>query len=67
MELHDTFSCKEIVQVLSDHYINIVERPCRENPASVAKQSYLTEDIIMVDHIIYHYEEHSSVKHIKKR
>ena len=28
---------KEIVQVLNDHYINIVQRSCREKPTSVAK------------------------------
>ena len=28
---------KEIVQVLNDHYINIVERSCGEKPTSVAK------------------------------
>ena len=28
---------KEIVQVLNDHYLNIVERSCGEKPTSVAK------------------------------
>ena len=32
---------KEIVQVLNDHYINIVEISCGEKPTSVANQSYL--------------------------
>ena len=57
---------KEIVQVLNDHYINIVERSCGEKPTSVAKQSYLTDDIKIVDHIVRHYEDHPSVRHIKK-
>ena len=35
---------KEIVQVLNDHYIDIVERSCGEKPNSVPKQSYLTYD-----------------------
>ena len=35
---------KEIVQVLNDHYVNIVERSCGEKPASIAKQGYLTDD-----------------------
>ena len=39
---------KEIVQVLNDHYINIVEKSCGEKPISVAKQSYLTDDIKIV-------------------
>ena len=45
---------KEIVQVLNDHYINIVE-------------SYLTDDIQIVDDIIRHYEDHSCVRHNKER
>ena len=57
---------KEIVQVLNDHYINIVQRSCREKPTSVAKQSYLTNDIKIVDHIIRYYEDHPSVRHIRK-
>ena len=47
---------KEIVQVLNHHYINIVERSCGEKPTSVAKQSYLTDDIKIVDHIVCHDE-----------
>ena len=47
---------KEIVQVLNHHYINIVERSCGEKPTSVAKQSYLTDDIKIVDHIVFHDE-----------
>ena len=39
---------KEIVRVLNDHYINIVERSFGEKPTSVAKQSYLTDDIKIV-------------------
>ena len=35
---------KEIVQVLNDHYINIVERPCVEKSDSGANQSQLTGD-----------------------
>ena len=38
----------------------------REKPASVAKQSYLTDNIKIVDHIVCHYENHPSVRHIKK-
>ena len=57
---------KEIVKVLNDHYINIVERSCGERPTSVAKQSYLTDDIKIDDHIICHYEDHPSVRHIKR-
>ena len=37
-----------------------------EKPTSVAKQSYLTDDIKIVDHVISHYEHHPSVRHIKK-
>ena len=44
----------------------MVERSCGEKPTSVAKQSYLTDDIQIVDHIIRHYEDHPSVRHIKK-
>ena len=51
-------------EVLNDHYINIVERSCEEKPASFAKQSYLTDDIKIVDHIIRHYEDHPSVRHL---
>ena len=57
---------KEIVKVLNDNHINIVERSCGEKPTSVAKQSYLTDDIKIVDHIVRHYEDHPSVRHIKK-
>ena len=35
---------KEIVQVLNDHYVNIVERSCGEKRASIAKQGHLTND-----------------------
>ena len=58
---------KEIVQVLHDHYINIVERSCRGQPTSVAKQSLLTGDIKIVDHIVRHYEDHPSVRRKKER
>ena len=61
-----TTDTREIVQVLNDHYINIVERSCGEKPTSVAKQSLLTDDIKIVDHIVRHYEDHPSVRHIKK-
>ena len=57
---------KEIVRVLNDHYINIVERSFGEKPTSVAKQSYLTDDIKIVDHITRHYKDHPCVRHIKK-
>ena len=39
----------------------------REKPTSVAKQSYLIDDLKIVDHIIRHYEDHPSVRHIKKK
>ena len=54
------------MQVLDANYINIVKRSCCEKPTSVAKQSLLTDDIKMVDHIVCHYEDHPSVRHIKK-
>ena len=57
---------KEIVQVLNDHYINIVEKSCGEKPTSAAKQSHLTDDIKIVDHIVRHYEDHPSLRYIKK-
>ena len=57
---------KEIVQVLNDHNINIAERSCRGKPTSVAKQSHLTDDIKIVDHIVCHYEDRPSIRHIKK-
>ena len=57
---------KEIVQVLNDHYINVVERSCGKETTSVAKQSYLKDDIKIVDHVIRHYEDHPSIRHIKK-
>ena len=57
---------KEVVQVLIDHYINKVQRSCGQKPTSVAKQSYLIDDIKIVDHIVCHYEHHPSVTHIKK-
>ena len=57
---------KEIVQVLNDHYINVVERSCGKETTSIAKQSYLTDDIKILDHVIRHYEDHPSVRHIKK-
>ena len=49
---------KETVQVLNDHYINIVERSCGENVTGVTKQSHLTDDIKILDHIVRHYEDH---------
>ena len=55
---------KEIVQVLNDHYNNIVQRSLGEKPASIEKQSYLTDDIKIFDHIIRHYEDHSSERRI---
>ena len=56
---------KEIVQVLNDHYINIVERSRGKKPTSVAKQSYSRDDMQIVDHIIRHYEDHRSVRYKK--
>ena len=53
-------------KVLNVHHINIVERSCGEKPTSVAKQSYLTDDIKIIDHITRHYEDHPSERHIKK-
>ena len=55
---------KEIVQVLNDHYNNIVQRSLGEKPASIEKQSYLTDDIKIFDHIICHYEYHPSERRI---
>ena len=55
---------KKIVQVLNDHYINIVERSCEEKPTSVAKHNLLTDDIKIVDHIVFYYKDHPSVRHI---
>ena len=57
---------KEIVQVLNNHYINKVERSWGGKPASVANQSYFTDDIKNIDHIICHYEDDPNVRHIKK-
>ena len=51
---------KEIVQILNDHYVNLVERSCSEKPTSIAKQSYLTDFSTIT------YEDHPSVSHIKK-
>ena len=45
--------------------LTIVDRSCGEKPTSVAKQSYLTDNIKIVDHIIRHYEDHAIVRHIK--
>ena len=39
---------------------------CREKPPKVAKQSYLTDTTKIVNHIVRHYENHPSVRHIKK-
>ena len=38
---------KETVQVLNDHYINIVERSCGEKATNVAKQNFVTDDVIL--------------------
>ena len=54
-----------MVQVLNNHYINTVERSCGEKRTSHAKQSYVKDDIKIVDHIIHHYKDHPSVRHIK--
>ena len=51
---------KETVQILNDHYVNLVERSCSEKPTSIAKQSYLTDFSTIT------YEDHPSVSHIKK-
>ena len=40
---------KKIVQVFNDHDIKMAERFCGEKPTSVAKQSYLTDGIKIVD------------------
>ena len=40
---------KKIVQVINDHYINIVEKSCGEKLISVAKQSYLTDNMKIVE------------------
>ena len=57
---------KEVVQVLIDHYINKVQRSCGQKPTSVAKQSYLIDDIKIVDNVIRHYKDHLSARQIKK-
>ena len=49
---------KEIVQVLNDHYINIVEKSCGEKPTSVTNQSYLIDNINIIDHIVHHHENY---------
>ena len=54
------------MQVLNDHYINIVERSCREKPTRAAKRTLLKDDIKIVDQIVRQYEDHPSVRHIKK-
>ena len=56
----------EILQVLNDPYINLVERSCWNKPTSIAKQSYLTDEIKTVGYIIRHYEDHPSIIKIKK-
>ena len=56
---------KEIAQVLNDHYINIAERSGGKKPTDVANESYLTDDIKIVDHIIRHYEDHPSLSHLR--
>ena len=61
-----TTDTKEVVQVLHDHYINIVERSFGEKPTSAAKRSLLTDNVKIVDHIVRQYEDHLSVRHIKK-
>ena len=43
----------------------MIERSCGEKTASVAKQSYLTDDIKIVSYITHHYEDHPSVRHVK--
>ena len=44
--------------------MNIVERSCRGKPTSVTKHSLLTDDIKTVDHLVFHYKDHPSVRHI---
>ena len=56
----------EILQVLNDPYINSVERSYWNKPTSIAKQSYLTDEIKTVGNIIRHYEDHPSIIKIKK-
>ena len=48
---------KEIVQVLNDHYINIVKDLSGKNHYRYIK---------IVDHVFCHYEDHPSVRHIKR-
>ena len=55
---------KEIVKVLNDHYINIVDRSCRGKPTSVTKHRLLADDIKIVDHIVFHYTDNPSVRHV---
>ena len=57
---------KEMVQILNDHYINPAKRSCGEESSSVTKQSLLTNHVKIVDNIICYYEDHASVRHIKK-
>ena len=59
-----TTDTREIVQVLNDHYINIVERSCGKKSTSVAKYSFLKYYIKIVDHIVFHDKDHSSVRYI---
>ena len=37
-----------------------------EKPTSVAKQNLVTDDIKIVDHIACHYQDHPSVRYIKR-
>ena len=55
---------KEIVKVLNDHYINIVDRSCRGKPTSVTKHRLSADDIKIVDHIVFHYKDNPSVRHV---
>ena len=56
----------EILQVVNVRDINLVERSFWNKPTSIAKQSYLTDEIKTVGNIIRHYEDHPSIIKIKK-
>ena len=56
----------EILQVVNVRDINLVERSFWNKPTSIAKQSYLTDEIKTVGYIIRHYEDHPSIIKIKK-
>ena len=53
---------KEIIQVLNDHYINEVERSCREKP-TVKLLNWFQYNR---QSLIHHYEDHLIARHITK-